>query len=910
MTTSVSPRHQSLKTLTVFVACPGDCATERGFVDAVARELEPLANHHGHTLKIRNWTQVLPDMGRPQQVIFDQMPVETWDILICILWLRFGMKSGGTNPITGQPTESGTEEEFVSALNAWKSTGRPRILFYRRTAGPPDMSRFDIPQFNLIQEFFKKFDVGHPYEGLYKPYDALEEFRRILREHLQYLLIQTELPTALMTLKASPDADSITSDVVAAWRERLLTTYDVLKLHRISSAYDAGTVLRADRDRVRLHDVFVPQNVCDVSAIVAERLPVPQDLTKADADELGILGIQHRQELSKAKRHRVYEMLDSEKNNQTVLLGSPGAGKSSLLQYRALTWARNTSFAGPIPLLLEMRQYAARVARARQENQTQPSLLTWAGELLGSVAGVEPIPEETISLRLSTGGMVLYCDALDEIFDPELRRATAEQLLQIAIEMPTSGIVVTSRPVGYPDDVLGPVGFGHWLVQDFDKKQIQEFLARWIAAALPDQDDRANVTARMNSALELRRVREMAGNPLLLTLMSILARTDELPRDRMRLYEKAAELLLYQWDTTRSLRPIEGLDFAYDQKHRVLRELAWRMQNAQLGLGGNLASLEMVREVFDEELKADLDRPGERARGVSVLLETLRVRDHVLCHLGGDRFAFVHRGFLEYFCADWLRERVRRAPSTAEEDLFNIFQSYALVAVWAEVLGLGVLALAPEVADPIFARIEPVLTKRGTFPRWLAEGTLTDIKKRARYPKTVVFLQQKLIDEIKTPSGRFSLSQVVYELARYWPDEETRALLQDIVDNPKSDQKARRAGINLLIKIWPSDDTRSLVTKIAKNERGRACRVIMTNLIDKWPDEETRMIVTQVASGNPDSRTTATAISLLVRMWPDELSKKLLQKIADQFVSTRAGLAASRNLAFHWRVSPPPSSAP
>src|SRR5207244_416227 len=127
-------------------------------------------------------------------------------------------------------------------------------------------------------------------------------------------------------------------------------------------------------------------------------------------------------------------------------------------------------------------------------------------------------------------------------------------------------------------------------------KQIQEFLARWVVAALPDHDDRANVTARMNSALEITRVREMAGNPLLLTLMSILARTDELPRDRMRLYAKAAELLLYQWDTSRSLRPIKGLDFAYEQKHRVLRELAWRMQNAQLGLGGNLASLEMVRE--------------------------------------------------------------------------------------------------------------------------------------------------------------------------------------------------------------------------------------------------------------------------------------------------------------------------
>ncbi len=209
--------------------------------------------------------------------------------------------------------------------------------------------------------------------------------------------------------------------------------------------------------------------------------------------------MQNRQELRKASRHHANEMLDEKRNHQVVLLGSPGAGKSSLLQHRALTWARDASLAGPLPLMLEMRQYAARVARAREEKQLQPSLLAWAGELLGLSAGVAPVPEEVLCTQLLTGRTVLYCDALDEIFEPDLRRATAEQLLQIAIKIPAARIVVTSRPVGYPDEVLGPVGFGHWLLQDFDRKQVKQFLARWVVAALPDQDDRANVTSRMES---------------------------------------------------------------------------------------------------------------------------------------------------------------------------------------------------------------------------------------------------------------------------------------------------------------------------------------------------------------------------------------------------------------------------
>ncbi len=40
------------------------------------------------------WPDVTPGMGRQQQVIFEHFPVETWDIFIGILWMRFGIPSG------------------------------------------------------------------------------------------------------------------------------------------------------------------------------------------------------------------------------------------------------------------------------------------------------------------------------------------------------------------------------------------------------------------------------------------------------------------------------------------------------------------------------------------------------------------------------------------------------------------------------------------------------------------------------------------------------------------------------------------------------------------------------------------------------------------------------------------------
>src|SRR5205823_11032296 len=43
-------------------------------------------------------------------------------------------------------------------------------------------------------------------------------------------------------------------------------------------------------------------------------------------------------------------------------------------------------------------------------------------------------------------------------------------------------------------------------------------------------------------------IRELSANPLLLTMMAVLNRVQDLPRDRGRLYERCAELLLKNWD--------------------------------------------------------------------------------------------------------------------------------------------------------------------------------------------------------------------------------------------------------------------------------------------------------------------------------------------------------------------------
>jgi tetratricopeptide (TPR) repeat protein len=137
-----------------------------------------------------DWRAAVPDMGRPQQVIFDQLGPTAWDVFIAIVWHRSGTPPGGRDPQTGEEYRSGTEEEFKTAYELWKEHGRPRIMVYRCTRHAP-LEELDPAQFKLVKDFFTQFEAirgEHP--GLYQTFDTPESFEKLLLDHLMKLLLE------------------------------------------------------------------------------------------------------------------------------------------------------------------------------------------------------------------------------------------------------------------------------------------------------------------------------------------------------------------------------------------------------------------------------------------------------------------------------------------------------------------------------------------------------------------------------------------------------------------------------------------------------------------------------------------------------------------------------------------------
>ncbi len=170
--------NQSLKKLRIFAASPSDVATERAKLETVVGQLKPLADHIGLSVEVVDWRKVVPDLGRPQQVIFDQLQPTTWDVFIGILWHRFGTPPGGKDSQTQKEYLSGTEEEFKAAFRLWEQFKKPRIMMYRCTR-QVDLTTIDFDQAKKVQEFFTQFDAikgEHP--GLYQTFDFTKAFEK------------------------------------------------------------------------------------------------------------------------------------------------------------------------------------------------------------------------------------------------------------------------------------------------------------------------------------------------------------------------------------------------------------------------------------------------------------------------------------------------------------------------------------------------------------------------------------------------------------------------------------------------------------------------------------------------------------------------------------------------------------
>jgi len=124
-----------------------------------------------------------------------------------------------------------------------------------------------------------------------------------------------------------------------------------------------------------------------------------------------------------------------------------------------------------------------------------------------------------LSKRLLEGSAAFYLDGLDEIFDRSIRNSVVEEIAILRRNTRGRDFGNFSQG-GYQPERLHSASFVHATIEDFDQEQMLAFLRLWYQIAEDNEDKRRQLTDRLIRAIsDSVAIRELAGNPLLLTMM-------------------------------------------------------------------------------------------------------------------------------------------------------------------------------------------------------------------------------------------------------------------------------------------------------------------------------------------------------------------------------------------------------
>jgi hypothetical protein len=337
---------------------------------------------------------------------------------------------------------------------------------------------------------------------------------------------------------------------------------------------------------------------------------------------------------------------------RSVVLGDPGAGKSTLVA--KLAWDVATRPDARVPFLLVLRNFATSFREGGRG-------LAWYLERLCQDPYNLTAPADAVEYLLGNGRAIVFLDGVDELKEPELRRRFAELVESFVHLYPLVPIVVTARKIGYRDAPLDVGLFSEAVIEEFDEERVERYTHNWFAWSEGTAEHERPLLARAFLD-ESRSVDELRTNPLLLGLLcNMYAHEHYIPTNLAEVYEKCALMLFEQWDLRRG---IGGPRRFHGRLRSAVRYLAWEQFTAEES-GVGWPRRRIVR-MLSEFLERREYRPDEAEEDAEQFVDFCSGRPWVLTDIGGGesepRYGFAHRTFMEYFAAEHL---VRAHPTAA-----------------------------------------------------------------------------------------------------------------------------------------------------------------------------------------------------------------------------------------------------
>jgi DNA replication protein DnaC len=328
-----------------------------------------------------------------------------------------------------------------------------------------------------------------------------------------------------------------------------------------------------------------------------------------------------------------------------VILGQPGSGKTTLMKWIALqcTCQGEPALANFTPVFIPLKNLGQDPDNTFKKKNIK--------DLTIALLDNENLSPTFLKEQFEANRILFLLDGLDEVADEKVRGEVIQWIQNQSIRK--NALLVTSRFSGLHEakglkfhDAI-PV----FAVQDFDIADIERFLENWyknIEVAVvgeEDEKDKAQAVEKGKSRYEdlmniikdesYEKLRQLAVNPLLLTIIAIVHRTRAvLPKERHKLYEECLKVMIELWNVAN--RKLE-ISFSVENSINNLSKIAVFLMK------------ENRREVELPEIETLLPREIED-QSLHFFLKEMVLKAGLLYESEG-KYGFLHLTFQEYLAA-------------------------------------------------------------------------------------------------------------------------------------------------------------------------------------------------------------------------------------------------------------------
>ncbi|MFJ4520134.1 NACHT domain-containing protein [Streptomyces sp. NPDC088810] len=389
--------------------------------------------------------------------------------------------------------------------------------------------------------------------------------------------------------------------------------------------------------------------------------------------------------LAEAPDHRPADQALAD-SARILLRGEAGSGKSTLVQWLAVTAARQdvpehvTYLQDRVPFVLPLRTLT-------RHGGALPAPKDFLGAVGCPLAGSQPAGWEHRVLAAGRG--LILVDGIDEV--PDAERERTRTWLRDLVETYDGGNrwLVTSRPPAVAENWLAEDGFTELTLSPMSPAAIATFVKRWHRAARAGTDDDADLDRYERQLLTAIRTKpdlgRLATNPLMCGLICALHRDRHgyLPQGRKDLYEAALSMLLSRRDRERDMAVP---DLREEPQLDLLQRLAyWLIKNGRTEMDRSRAETIIARALPAVPEAAAL---GDAAAVFAYFLN----RTGLLREPVPGTVDFVHRTFQDFL----------GARAAVEEGDVGLLARHAADDQWEDVIGMAVALGRPREREAIF----------------------------------------------------------------------------------------------------------------------------------------------------------------------------------------------------------------